>query len=82
MTTADVKSHEHAGAGGGDPREARCGACGKARPLLYSCKCGKSFCLKHLGASAHGCLYDHLEGHRRALAAKLEPVRGEKVPPV
>ena len=66
----------------GEGKRTRCGGCRKARALLYSCKCGGSFCLKHLGAEAHGCQYDYLEGNRRALAARLKPVCGEKVPPV
>ena len=42
------------------PKPARCHECQKKVGLIeYKCKCGMLFCISHLQAEKHKCIYDY-----------------------
>ena len=58
----------------------RCGLCNKKISLVkFTCKCQKSFCMKHRYPDDHNCEFDFKEEHKKKLETdnpKLESDKG------
>lgn len=49
-------------------KKSRCHECNKKLGIMvHECKCGKQFCISHLQAEMHQCLYDHRTESRKQL---------------
>jgi len=56
----------------GQPKEkkVKCGCCKAKLGVPMTCKCGKIFCVNHLGD--HGCTFDHRAAANTMLARQLD----------
>lgn len=50
-----------------------CYKCKKVSMLLFTCHCGKCFCLRHKNSEKHNCDYDFKkEAHNKASKNKID----------
>lgn len=54
-----------------------CQKCKKSKYIILECKCGNSYCIKHLDPNKHDCKYDY--SNKDNLKKKLEKVVNEKI---
>jgi len=55
------------------PRTKRCAICKTSLAILaYSCKCEKQFCINHLPAIEHACMFNYRDNSQVQLSRQLD----------
>ena len=64
-------------------KKPRCKQCKKKLRLLsFTCKCGKTFCLKHRYAQDHQCQYDYKTTYTKKYLHLNPKIISEKIIPI
>ncbi|NBR60859.1 hypothetical protein EB118_06860 [bacterium] len=59
-----------------------CLFCKKKTLIVIKCKCGGSFCQKHLQAEDHACKFDFVSDFRKKLESQNITIVSPKVTPI